>query len=172
MITKLTSCSPKSLYGTIASYITYLFRSSKNHLGRFVDDLDGIGEESTDKVNSAIASLLKDLVDMLDGNKELMSVLKILDALKWIFRGKEGSCVIELKLHNIFFSLHKNVRDKEEVQHSLIESGEILVEFAIKKIQDVDQENYTGGGQPQLGKARSTFDETSITNILSQTLRF
>ena len=74
---------------------------------------------------------------MLENNRDLLGVVKILDALKWIFWGRESSCVIELNLYTILTGIDPELRQKQEIQHSLIELGEILIEFGIKKSVDM-----------------------------------
>lgn len=87
-------------------------------MGSFVDDLDGIGDKVSLKVTTVIISLLRSLVWMLNGNKDLISVLKILDSLKWTFRGKEVCCVKELNLNIIYRSIDRDLIQKGEVVES------------------------------------------------------
>lgn len=109
---------------------------------------------------------------MLKDNQDLLGVLKILDALKWIFRGRESSCVIALNLYEILAKIDPKLRQVQEIQHSLIELGEVLIEFGIRK--SVDMTSDGGGGTQGLALNRTTslVDEHSMTNIIGQTLIF
>lgn len=109
---------------------------------------------------------------MLKDNQDLLGVLKILDSLKWIFRGRESSCVIALNLYEILAKIDPKLRQVQEIQHSLIELGEVLIEFGIRKSVDMTPD---GGGVTHgllLNRTTSLVDEHSMTNIIGQTLIF
>jgi hypothetical protein len=137
-----------------------------------VIDLDGINETSVREINETIKSLLSNLIAMLKDNQDLLGVLKILDALKWIFRGRESSCVIALNLYEILAKIDPKLRQVQEIQHSLIELGEILIEFGIRKSVDMTPEGGAGTHGLLLNRTTSLVDEHSMTNIIGQTLIF
>jgi len=97
-LVEIVKSTPKSLRGTIASYVSYAFRSKNDVLGSFIMDLDGVNNEPEEDINNLIKSLLVSLIDLLKENDDYLSALKILDSLKWIFRKKEITCVAEIDL--------------------------------------------------------------------------
>jgi len=114
----LITHAPKGLSGTIASYVTHLFRKKNNIMGRFVVDLDGLETKYVDQINDTIQNLFLNLINMLEGNQDLLAVIKILDSLKWIFRGRESKCVTVLNLREIYLKIDTELRKNSEVQGS------------------------------------------------------
>jgi len=97
-------------------------------------------------------------------------VIKILDALKWIFRGREITCALPLNLRTIYSKIDKELTKVKEVQMSLLEIAEILIEFAIRKTKDIEVEDISY--ELEMKKQPSSVDPGPLHTIVNETLNF
>ena len=142
LISKIMAGSEESIITKEISYcFERFFREGNNKLMFITEDYSGIPSRETATQITKINSILKVFVDFVcSDNNSVESKKQALNSLKWMFRGREHECVIVIDMQKIWNTNKKYISDKEFLQ-SLLELVEVLMNFCVRKIREINQAN-------------------------------
>jgi len=129
------------LLNEISAIFEKLFRPVANQLTYITDNYNGLPWKMVNTKIASIKQILKIFVDFICSPSNTLDLkMQAMNSLKWLFRGREHECVITIDIERIWNSCKPHFAEKGFLS-SLLELMEVLMNFCVRKITELDSED-------------------------------